>query len=169
MNRVRLRFKPTWEYVVGYALALIRDFGWKLPHVEREDLLQDAYVVYLDCCRKIKFDNKSHLVSYFYSAFHNHLVTMNCRYSRERNWVICEDISTVVDSKKEPIDSDGPTFKVMLQELPSDIKMVLDIIFNAPVEVLEGLGLTRKSVRFVSRINSIFGVDLRKELGNLFG
>lgn len=120
--RVHLKFVPQFQGAVhGHAVNMIRRFYPALQrHHTFEDLLQEAWVVFLKCQRKYGGDvtNAAWFMS-LYSTSLNHKLIRLVEFTKRYNCVDAEGIEPVSDTENMGFLS------VMLQELPQDIKELL--------------------------------------------
>lgn len=132
-------YKPVWKDVKGYAKGLSKSYlnNFKSVKYDRSDLLQDAYVIFLECQIDNTFDNKQHFISYFWRAYNNFLITASKKPIRQFNYVSGINIEEYRD---QLIQEETVTFKAVLKEMPNELKEVFNIMLNAPTEMIEALG-----------------------------
>lgn len=122
-KRPKIKFTPCWKGPIeGFTVNIIRRF---YPQVagsyEFEDLLQEAYIKFLVCCRvyKNKIDNPAWFMSLYKQALTNQLITIVQRH-RRYSFVEYQDPGT-------------------LPETPADSCEIIQVLKSLPKELLEVL------------------------------
>lgn len=125
--------------IEGFVVNFISKHYWKVARtVPREDLMQDAYVVFLRCSNKYggKVEPK-HFMALFKTAWLNHFTDLTNADTEER----CVYSSTPEDGSVEmervgELCNDGE-LAVRLRQAPKEVQMVLQLFLNAPQELLD--------------------------------
>jgi hypothetical protein len=139
-----------WELVERNAINQCREwfyYGVKKGY-EFEDMLQEAKLIFCRCKNNYsgKKDNKKHFMKYYKISLYNRLHDLFLRSYGKGNRFKWDGIDNCVSLEEyDPGDACFlGDFAIKLREAPKDIIKVLDIIFKAPEEMLEALGLTSK-------------------------
>lgn len=134
--------------------------GWRVSHIlgDYDDFLAQCALWYVEVCKfyEGKINSPAHLMFLF------------------RTWVSCQtnDFSTrdtntrdVVQFKSEPtVQSDGD-LQIKLEGASSELKQVLNIMFNAPQEVMEVIRKDCQSYspkQFFKRVVEYLKIDVKK-------
>jgi hypothetical protein len=146
-------YKPEYEGVVrGYAVNFLEKHIWKLdPYYTLEDANQESFLKYLECVNwyNEKCDthrkNVATFMAYYKTALSTLIVDLErkaklSRRLRPTNGQIAKDVLYMQTSSN--FDT--------IQDAPSEIKDVLNMIVNSPKEVFQALGLHEKSARWSS-------------------
>lgn len=137
-------YLPTFEGPVqGYAANHIQANLWKVqPLYERDDMMQEAYLVFVRCAGKYPaLDTPQHFMSLFKMAWGRHIIDLAKKASAARNcrsatMLDREDGSTYQREVIGDFDNDGQLL-TMLRQAPREVMMVLNLLVNAPTELLE--------------------------------
>jgi hypothetical protein len=138
-------YMPTFEGPIqGYIANNIQPNLWKWsPLYEREDMMQEGYLVFVRCAGKYpNLDTPQHFMALFKMAWSRHCVDLAKKATKARAQVS----ATVVDDEgrgrareREAVgdhDNDGALL-TLLRQAPREVIMVLNLLINAPTELLE--------------------------------
>lgn len=126
-----IKFTPRWEGAVqGHAINTIRSFYPRLAaEYEFEDLLQDAYLIFMRCKRRtcFKIDNPRWFMTYFSNALSNKLINMTkCSTRNAERYIPLE----FLDPADEPAVMDEGFMRRVLQELPARVRHHIGVFLN---------------------------------------
>lgn len=113
-----MRFIPRWPGAInGRAVNLCRQFYPKLAaHEGMDDLLQEAYIVFMRCKDRFYFDGTPQLFMAFFSrALQNKLCSMIKAVPR---YILLDDTDLV---RSEPLQDDLGYLLCVLREMPREI------------------------------------------------
>lgn len=131
-----LEFKGPIE---GYVVNYLNQNYWKVERsMEWSDIMQEAYCVYLDTCRRYPdVSDAPHFMALFKRCWHCAFTNLTKKDTRHRYLPVLDDPenSTAFDSVGET-ENAGYT-AILLEEAPSEVKQVIALFLNAPTEVLE--------------------------------
>ena len=137
-------YLPTFEGPIqGYAANNIQQNLWKVqPLYEREDMMQEAWLVFIRCAGKYpQLDTPQHFMSLFKMAWSRHVIDLAKKASAARRCSSAtmldrEDGSAYQREVVGDFDNDGQLLTI-LRQAPREVMMVLNLLVNAPTELLE--------------------------------
>jgi hypothetical protein len=175
----------TWETVEPFAKSLYYGWRYKAEAVgdTLEDLRQEALFVYCKCIGKFKgpkgltdksVEGRKMFQKFYGFCAENHFKT---KYIRSRTKTprkdVIDDSVRLVPGEVFSIRANHPSsglgdFMIRVtSEASKDVKKVLDLIFESPVEVLESLGLSGRGAgtgfAVNKRVCAAIGVDHREK------
>jgi hypothetical protein len=166
-RKAALEFKgPVEGYVVNY----VTRNGWKVASSQtRDDLMQDAYIVYARVIAKYPaVSDAPHLMSLFKTAWHRHFLDL-AKADTQARAVLAPLVSRDEDGREVDLDPVGATdndgcLAVMVRQAPREVGAVLNLFMSAPQELLE-LALSswqgpdkRTKARGCEKINRLLGL-----------
>lgn len=117
--------------IQGHAINAARRFFPRLcADYEFEDLLQEAYLVFMKCKRKYaaKIDNPKWFMAIFRVSLHNHFINLTKKCG------LCVSLETLIEGYAEPAtEYDASYFRVLLKELPEEVRTLLASICNGQI------------------------------------
>lgn len=128
--------------VEGWVVNHLKTNYWRVARtMAREDVLQEAYVVFLRCRRKYPvIDTAQHFMALYKTAwtrqftdFANEDTASRCVTEMPR--VRVDDELVEIDPVGD-VESDG-YLAVLLREAPREVSMVLNLFLSAPQEILD--------------------------------
>lgn len=133
-------FTPEFKGPIeGFVVNFITKHAWKVARtVPREDLMQEAHVVFLRCRAKyVEVTEPKHFMALFKTAWLHHFTDLANADTAER----CVYSSTPDDGGVElervgELRNDGE-LAVRLRQAPHEVKLVLQLFLNAPQEILD--------------------------------
>lgn len=160
---------PTWTgSIEGYSKNYCIKNLWKfLPlSYDLEDLMQESYVVFLKCqMRYPEIDTPQHFMSLFKSALHNYLFDLSKPYLMEVQHLVY--LPEEVNLENFSFAEEEATLRILLSQAPKEVKQVLNLLFNAPIELLDMIGFNstdRRGKSLVScnkKLCALLGYDPR--------
>lgn len=139
-------YKPEFQGPIeGWTVNHIHANFWRVSRVrEREDLHQDAQLVFLRCAAKYPdMDTPQHFMSLYQRAWMNHIHDLSNLQTQVKAEVSMQREAALEDTEDryEPeligdLDNDG-YFAVKLHQAPHEVKRVLNLFLNAPQEILD--------------------------------
>jgi hypothetical protein len=153
--------------VEKYTKVNIRINLWKVkPTHNAGDLYQGSYQVFLKCvlwynthCSSDK-KQEHHFMAYYKRALHNLVVDMSWDHTVHKSTINIDDV----------VESEGlafldSSFFDIIQDAPSEVRDVLNMIMSSPKEVFQALGLHEKSARWSSsKFSQLLGIPKRSGL-----
>jgi len=145
---VSFTYRPEWKGPIeGYVVNFLAKSLWRVsPTHDRDDALQEAYVVFLRCAAKYPLlDTPQHFMALFKTTWTNEFNDISVKASTARKAVPLSQL-TRVDEKGDdvevPHDMAGATdnnglLVQMIKEAPREVLMVLNLFLSAPTELLE--------------------------------
>lgn len=128
-TRPKIKYRPTWGGpIAGFTVNAIRKvFPMMANQYEFEDLLQEAQIKFLACCRAYsgKVDNPAWFMSLYKRALVNHLTTLAERNSRY-NFLDYNDPALLPDVLDASLNG-------------SELIEVMQVMTNLPTEFAEVL------------------------------
>lgn len=145
------KYKPEWEgFVYKIADYQVSKNMWRFgPYIDRQDAMQEAYIIFLTLSKKYKVEKPQHFNTLFSTALRNKFIDI-AKYSNgyKRNIpkeVLYENISlengvfVEEDSNKFVHNDNNGALVVMMEQAPEEIKKVLRLFFTAPIEAVRKL------------------------------
>lgn len=137
-------FTMAWKGPLeGYAVNRLKREQWKFRGYEWEDLMQEARVVYADCLIRYAgtVDTPQWFISLYKQAFKTHFADLSTKCSRGPEPHLVHIMSEEDDFSLVPDMPDAGAityeFLELIEKAPSDVAVVLSLLFSAPSEVLE--------------------------------
>lgn len=141
---------PQWEGPIeGWVVNMMSKHYWRVEAtLERSDLIQEAYVVFLRCkeayAGKIKASEPQHFMSLFQRSFLNTIHDLSVDDTRFRETFVPDHVtqrdgesgSWVPIDYAGDTDNDG-TLATLIRQAPREVSMVLNLFLSAPEELLE--------------------------------
>lgn len=120
MARPKLPFQAKWEpEVKGYSVRTIRGwYGTLSRQYEFDDLMQEAYLVFLRCSDKLKVDNPRWFMALYKRSLHWRLCDL---VSAMQPYSYLEEVSEVVELVA--FDTSTEVFEV-LESMPFELRLV---------------------------------------------
>lgn len=130
--------------IEGYVVNQLRSNFWRVERsMEREDVLQEAYIVFLRVQAKYPdVEMGPHFMALFKIAWHNQFTEFTNEDTKLRALVAMpthrgEDGDDGAEVEQlGSLDMDG-ALGVAIEQAPSEVKAVLNLFLNAPTEILE--------------------------------
>lgn len=136
-------YTPIWEGVVkGYAINKINLDLWKFNWLgyEFDDLYQEAWLIFYSCKEEYKeIDTPQHFMSLFKTALHNRFYDLSQKSSLDKDNLTDTELEYCYKHSEEH------NFFLNLDQASEEVRMVLNLVFNAPSELLEWIGFQKKS------------------------
>jgi|ERR1019366_4799806 hypothetical protein len=140
------RYTPQWKgFVEGFVTNFLKKNYWRVQsHMEYDDVMQEAYVKFLYLKRKYgALDTPQHFMALYKISWVNDFHELSTLASKHR-LEVCEhqlldedsDYFNMIESVVGDTNNDGE-LSVMIEQAPSDVKLVLQLMLTAPVEALE--------------------------------
>ena len=137
-------YSPKFEGpIMGYVANSLTGHVWKVaPLYDRDDLMQEAYLVFLRCASKYPaLDEGKHFMALFKTAWSNHMILL-ARKATKNRFTVSEaqlDRDDGSEWRREApgdLDNEG-LLRTMVRQAPSEVLMVLNLFLSAPAELLE--------------------------------
>jgi hypothetical protein len=157
--------------IEGYVVNYIKRHGWKVESTQtRDDLLQEAYLVYMKIGRKYPdLKDPPHFMALFKTAWSRRFTELANEDTASR--VLTQLVTRNEEGEEavlDPVgdaDNDG-ALAVMIRQAPREVTAVLNLFLSAPQEIME-LALAawtgpdkRKRAGGSERINRMLGLPL---------
>ena len=147
---IERRYIPQFEGAIkGYVINFMRTSYWRVEHtIDREELMQEAWVVFLVCQKKYygTVSQPQHFMALFKTAWFNHFNDLSNANTKRRTCVYEHETAPAfnkdgeVDERQHEVvgalETDG-VLAVMIDEAPKEVTMVLQLLLNAPQELLD--------------------------------
>lgn len=121
--------------VEGYVVNFLTRNYWRVQgSMDRDDVMQESYWVYLRVARKYPDVESKHLMALFKTAWGNHFTDLalgNTEKMKEET--ILDDPSSTTEVVGE-VENTG-FLSILVQQAPSEVKQVLSLFLHAPTEV----------------------------------
>lgn len=158
-----------WEGVVeGYTKKKALGILWRFKNVgyEMEDVIQEGWIVYAECCRRYgdKVVNEAHFMSLFKKLLHSRFIDLT-----SNKIPICEERESgsfeEPEKIKEPVCFESSMLRVLWSQAPAEIAQVLVVVRDTPSDLAKMLGLDIKRRRGFHNNKALcdyFGWDSKK-------
>jgi hypothetical protein len=143
-NKLRKRvvtkhsFNPKWEgFIEGYVVNFLKKNFWRVSeYMEYQDCLQEAHCVFLRLKRKYgNMDSPRHFMALYKVSWINEFNDLSTSANKYKTrYCLLEENEEEIDQVEQ--DNDG-RLSIMMEQAPSDVKIVLQLMLTAPVEVLD--------------------------------
>ena len=137
-------YRPVFEGpIMGYAAGSIQRHLWKVgPLFDRDDMMQEAYLVFLRCASSYPvLDTPQHFMSLFKTAWSRHIIDLAKKHTKTRVIVSANmvDEDDGHEWQREPVgDLDNAGYLLtMLRQAPAEVRQVLNLFLNAPAELID--------------------------------
>ena len=134
-------YVPEWEGVFEkYSCKKIHDNLWRMQNIgyEFEDLYQEAAVVFCECRSRYNVENARHFMSIYSKALHDRFYDLAIKSYKS---IATSDFDDDDNSKYEPLDFSQGELRLKLGSLSDELKQVMNLIINAPEEMLKAFNL----------------------------
>ena len=141
-----MTYIPQWQGAIeAYSKNQVRANLWKLEALgyDFEDLLHVAVECFCVCRDRYKVENAKHFMGLFKMCLHNKFYDLARVASLERGLIV-ETSENVLNFLNQGFCESEGTFRVLLKNAPTEIKQVLSLVLNAPNELLESIGFSKK-------------------------
>jgi hypothetical protein len=174
-RRVRSEFEPVWEGSVrAWTINYLRKNKWRYdPILELDDLLQDAYLVFMRVAEKYpRVVEAPHFMALYKTALLNELIDA-ANENTARRGAMCDeaDANALVEKMTCNLSEDG-AMTLLLASAPPEVRLFLSVFANDD-HLLElrrpyrrHRGLPRDS--FNSRVKQALGIDSDADLVGCF-
>lgn len=121
-TKAKLPYRPRWEGPIhGHSVNVIRKFFPKLcAEHEFDDLLQEAYIVFMKCKQNFRQAEGSrpapHFMGYYSRALRNRLINLAQK---------CGRTLYMENAPEQVTDRDDALLKVVFNELPASVRGML--------------------------------------------
>jgi len=138
-----MSYKPEFKGPIeGWVVNQLKTQYWRVAGtMGRDDVMQEAYLVFLRCQRKYpEIDTAKHFMALFKTAWSRQFTDFANADTASR--IITEMPRVRIDDdyvELEPVgalDNDG-YLAVLLREAPREVNMVLNLFLSAPQEIIE--------------------------------
>lgn len=174
-RRVHLDFYPEWEGSIrGWSLNYLRKNKWRYdPVYELDDLLQDAYLVFLRVLQKYpRVVEAPHFMALYKTSLMNELID-KANDNTARRTVLADgvDPNLIVDNMACNLGEDG-AMTLLLANAPPEIRLVLsafaseDHLIELRKPYRRCRGLPRENLN--ARIKRVLGLDTDADLMGSF-
>lgn len=121
--------------VEGYVVNFLTRNYWRVQgSMERDDVLQESYWVYLRVARKYPDVEPKHLMALFKTAWGNHFTDLAVRASESAKEESVSDDSAGTTELVGEVENTG-FLRILVQQAPAEVKQVLSLFLHAPTEV----------------------------------
>lgn len=126
---------PYKGVVEGYVVNFLTRNYWRVQgSMDRDDVMQESYWVYLRVARKYPEVEPKHLMALFKTAWGNHFTDLALGTSAQMKE------ENTIDVPEQPIEVIGDFenagfLRVLVQQAPAEVKQVLSLFLSAPSEV----------------------------------
>lgn len=129
--------------IQGYVVNHMRKNFWRVERTQsREDVMQEASVVFLRCKQKYQdLETPQHFMALFKRAWSNHFTDMSNADTQSRVLVPqqvqrSDDGSETIADIVGDLDNDG-ALAIRLRQAPPEVILVLNLFLSAPQEILD--------------------------------
>jgi len=135
-----MSYKPEFKGPVeGWVVNYLKREYWRIERtVPREDVMQEAYVVFLRCKARFpksaEYDTPQAFMAQFKRAWVNQMNDLSVLDTRDRAFVAEPEGQQA--ERVGSTDNDG-MLRIMIQQAPREVTTVLSLFLSAPTELLE--------------------------------
>jgi len=139
-----MSYTPVFKGAIeGFVVNQLKADYWRVEAtLSWLEALQEAYIVFLRCCKKFPMDaardTPQSFMALFKMAWRNQFNDLSTYDSKHR---VCVHLPAREDSDEDAdivgeLDNQG-MLAIMIEQAPSEVRMVLSVMLNAPTELLE--------------------------------
>lgn len=158
-------YEPKWAgEIEGYSKNQIRKrIVWlEVIGFEFEDVLQELFIKFREVVLKYKVENPKHFMALYKVTVLNYFNTMSIKYREDKKYLTGEAFEHVTQNIQ---GSGNGSIRMVIEKAPEEVKQVLKLMLNTPLEMLEALGLSgtkKMGVRNNKLICKVLGYNHRK-------
>jgi len=140
------RYTPQWKgFIEGYVKNFMVANYWRVAnHMGYEDCIQEAHFLFFRLKKKYgNLDTPQHFMTLFKRSWMNEFNDFSSAATKHRKEVYIDDLKEInfeytffEGVEFSELENDGE-LAVMIEQAPSDIKLVLQLLLSAPIEVLD--------------------------------
>lgn len=137
------KYSPQWNGPIeGYVVNFMKRNQWRVQsHMEYEDCIQEAYYIFLRLKHKYgRLDTPQHFMALYKTTLTNEFNDLVAKSVKYRVEVLENKLDgyydMLIDTVAGDSNNDGE-LSIMMEQAPGEIKLVLQLMLTAPVEVLE--------------------------------
>ncbi len=169
-----LAYSPMWEGPVeGYTVNFMKSNFWRVKaHMEYQDAMQEAKLVFVKLKRKYgRLSSPQHFMSLYKTTLKREFDELSTRDTKFRNEVNASQINSSENSEFTEVYynqagdlmNDG-MLAIMIEQAPAEIKKVLKLFLETPVEFLDHLSsVWKKKGKYNDfgnkHINEVLGME----------
>jgi len=130
------KYNPLWKgFIEGFVVNYLKKNYWRVEsYMTYEDVMQEAHLKFLYVKSKYTaLKTPQHFMALYKRAFINEFNDFAILATKHRHEV-CEEAQD--EEVSGELANDGE-LSVMIEQAPSDVKLVLQLLLTAPVEVLD--------------------------------
>jgi len=134
------KYTPLWKgFIEGFITNFLKKNYWRVEsYMTYEDCIQEAQVTFYRLKNKYgNLDHPSHFMALYRTAWTNDFNDYAALATKHRNEVSSEMSEEAKDKQVIGELANDGELSVMIEQAPSDIKLVLQLLLTAPVEVLD--------------------------------
>lgn len=138
------KYSPQWKgFIEGFSVNYVNANLWRVKNfMDREDCMQEAYYVFLRLKSKYgRLDTPQHFMALFRTTLTNEFTDWAARDTKIRFEENHEDFQ---EDNRTEYNNDGE-LAIMIEQAPSDVSLVLQLMLTAPIEVLEMMSTVWKA------------------------
>jgi hypothetical protein len=139
-----MSYKPAFKGPIeGFVVNQLKHDYWRVQAtLSWLEVLQEANIVFLRCCKKFPVDKKHDtpeaFMALFKMAWRNQFTDLSNYDSKHR---VCVHMPVDEETGEEmevigEVDHDG-MLAIMIEQAPSEVRTVLAVMLNAPTELLD--------------------------------
>lgn len=132
------KFQPEFKGPIeGYVVNFLATNYWRVAtSMTHADCVQEAYLVFHRCTR-YEVENAKHFMALFKRAWINQFTDLTNNDTKHRAAQLPQDMEE--PDRPEPVgETDNAGYlRVLVQQAPHEVKLVLNLFLSAPSELLE--------------------------------
>jgi hypothetical protein len=146
-----------------YVRVVAAKLTWRFKSLgyEEADFVQEAYFAFERCFEAYGtvLTRRGKLSPKFKRAIHNLATDLSNKATEEKSLLSITGVAEDISSSSLPSFEDSGYLRIFISQAPQEIKEVLSLVFNTPVELLEEFGKTKGTRGFNSnkRLCSLLG------------
>lgn len=161
-------YVPEWKGPIeGYVVNTLSKQAWRVSAThDRDDLRQEAYLVFLRCTNRYPIiDTPQHFMALFKTAWSRHMHDL-AKKEKTNHLMVSESQFDRDDEAEWTRDHVGELnnegqLAVLIRQAPREVLMVLNLMLNAPQELLDLAASTweRRGVDADDHVARLLGLD----------
>lgn len=151
----------------GWATNHAKANFWRVKAImEWDDLLQDAYYIFLKCRERYTgLHEAKHFMSLYQRAYRNHVTDLSWKASEQKAEVPVKIMESGINAETIGETDNEGYLAILLRQAPREVTMVLNLVLNAPQELIDAAftGWRGSDKRMTNggtgRVNAALGLD----------
>lgn len=123
-------YEPAWtDEVLGYATNFLAKHAWRVqPYLELDDLLQEAYLIFLQLVDRYDYRSPQHFMAMWKLALRNSMNDWSRQRSQRRQRYLTDEISAGLKAKDVDCQWDEEKWEERVNAAPSAVQRLIGVV-----------------------------------------